>query len=241
MECNGLFMVFNIYFLVYFWEECCYKNQECKGISVQVYRYLICLICYIRLYFADVNLFSVYIIIKRYFAASLWPFLSLCGCINNAQCQCLEKRQSQKSLIDFHALHESSYLLDSIWVIIHLFPHRWQRLLVKSAKRYKSSIVCARRISASRGVKRKSGSCWDADCVISAKNDACVQHKAASDRKDFMKLAGCLVSHKVWVGVGQITVCVVCALASSYRWRCKGVKGGVGETQEKLKFWTFFK
>lgn len=90
------------------------------------------------------------------------------------------------------------------------------------------------RFSPWRGVKRKSGSCWDADCVISAQNDACAQHKAGSDRKDFMKLAGCLASHKVWVGVGQITVlvdsvlCVVCTLASSYR--CKCVKGGVGES-----------
>lgn len=66
--------------------------------------------------------------------------------------------------------------------------------------------------SMKRSLKRKSGSCWDADCVISAQNDACVQHKAGSDRKDFMKLAGCLVSHKVWVGVGQITVCAWCSI-----------------------------
>lgn len=42
--------------------------------------------------------------------------------------------------------------------------------------------------------------------MISTLNDACVQKKAASDRKDFMKLAGCLASHKVWVCVVQIIV-----------------------------------
>lgn len=51
--------------------------------------------------------------------------------------------------------------------------------------------------------------------LISAQNDACVQHKAASDRKDFMTLAGCLASHKVWVGVGQITVCVNSVLCAN--------------------------
>lgn len=71
--------------------------------------------------------------------------------------------------------------------------------------------------------------------MISAQNDACVQHKAASDRKDFMKLAGCLAGHKVWVCVGQITVCVN-SVASSYRWRIKCVKGGARRREEKLKF-----
>lgn len=43
--------------------------------------------------------------------------------------------------------------------------------------------------------------------MISAQNDACVQLKAGSDRKDLMKLARCLVSHKVWEGMGQIAAC----------------------------------
>lgn len=69
--------------------------------------------------------------------------------------------------------------------------------------------------------------------MISTPSDACVEHKAGSDRKDFMKLAGCLAGHKVWVCLGQI--CVVWIFASSCSRGCKCAKGGAGKTEEKSK------
>lgn len=62
-------------------------DQECKGISAG-YVYLICLICYVRFYFADLNLFDVHRIIKTYSAAtSFMIFLFSYVCINNTQFQ----------------------------------------------------------------------------------------------------------------------------------------------------------
>lgn len=149
--------------------------------------------------------------------------LFLCGCMNYTilAWECQEKG---------HVLDVSFYW----WVQFN--PSVWKQVFVFD-KCKATHWVCwtVQRISPSRGIKRKSGSCWDADYVISTLSDACVEHKAGSDRKDFMKLTGCLAGHKVWVCLGQI--CVVWVLASLCSWGCKCAKGGAGKTEEKLKIY----
>lgn len=73
--------------------------------------------------------------------------------------------------------------------------------------------------------------------LISAQNDACVQHKAASDRKRFHDTGGTSGRSQGVDGCGSDNcMCSpVCMPASSYGWRCKCVKGGTGKTREELK------
>ncbi len=155
-----------------------------------------------KVHLAGVNLFSVYRIIKKI----LWSWTFSCCCINNGSSnnmgvsgkKNLEKVNSCITCVIFFAGLTMSFYTFYKDVLLLTGPKN-----ILNGETCAPCIMCCllQRISPSTEVKRKSGSCWDADCVISAQNDACVQHKAASDRKDFMKLAGCLASHKVCVGV----------------------------------------
>lgn len=133
-QCNEAYLWYLLFIFLFLIRGMLLKSK-CEGIYAS-YVYLICLICYVRFYFADVNLFAVYRIIKGYFAAVLllWSFISQCGCINNVQFQ-QHGSVWKNSKIDFHTLHASSSLLDSACITIYLFLHCLTKIV--SAKKCK--------------------------------------------------------------------------------------------------------
>lgn len=158
--------------------------------------------------FADVNLFHAYRIIKTYFEAVLllWGlFFFLHDCINKQVEQHGSVRKNTICGTNLICLFLNYIFLSVLTSVNKHFSliHAWCMCWVQGSVHQE-------------GLKENQ----EAAKTLTVWYQLRVTHvfnKAGSDRKDFMKLAGCLASHKVWVCVGQITVCVVCTLAFSWK------------------------